>query len=339
MVPIILAIRLLAASQVLLFSLAFGFSNNPPRIRILGFALSLGAISYLILPWVELNAGVGFLAVLVLSSQTIPLLLFLFVWVVFEDDRKLPSALLFAALLYLAFSLWVGRQLLVGDSEQPLIGLGVQLAKLAWALSAVFVIWHGTLYDLVEARYRLRKIFATSLGCIVAVVVIAELVSAGQVPGFIELIGMSLIMVVTTCMNVAFMKINPAFILVRSSSKPRPSTMGNHRVLNLQQLMESERCYAEHGLRIADVALKMNVPEYQLRRLINSEMGYRNFNQFVNRYRITEATARLISEQQLPVLTIALDVGFRSISSFNEAFRLQHSCSPTDYRSRNLDEK
>ena len=83
-------------------------------------------------------------------------------------------------------------------------------------------------------------------------------------------------------------------------------------------------------------ASRLKVPEYQLRRTLNQNLGYRNFNQFINRCRIEEAARRLRSEPRTPVLTIALDVGFRSISSFNSAFRSHFQDSPSAYRARTL---
>jgi AraC-like DNA-binding protein len=96
--------------------------------------------------------------------------------------------------------------------------------------------------------------------------------------------------------------------------------------------MNEDRAYTDHDLRIAHLAASLGVPEYQLRRTINRNLGYRNFNQFINHYRVEEAARRLIDEPTLPVLTIALDVGFRSISSFNTAFRAKYQKTPTDYR-------
>jgi len=100
--------------------------------------------------------------------------------------------------------------------------------------------------------------------------------------------------------------------------------------------MRSERLYADHDLRVASLASMLNVPEYKLRKKINQQLGYRNFNQFVNRYRIEEAGVKLREDMRKPVLSIALDVGFRSISSFNTAFQAQFGVSPTKYRSEIL---
>ena len=100
--------------------------------------------------------------------------------------------------------------------------------------------------------------------------------------------------------------------------------------------MDDGQTYSDHNLRIADLAATLRVPEYQLRRTINRSLGYQNFNQFVNHYRIEAAARRLIAEPRTQVLAIALDVGFRSISSFNTAFRAQHQMTPTDYRRNTL---
>ena len=105
----------------------------------------------------------------------------------------------------------------------------------------------------------------------------------------------------------------------------------------LIQVMD-EGAYNQHGLTIGDLAEQMGWQEYRLRRLINGELGYRNFNDFLNRYRVKIAAERLCNPDcaQLPVLTIALDVGYRSLSSFNKAFKEAHGLTPTSYRKQNL---
>ena len=79
---------------------------------------------------------------------------------------------------------------------------------------------------------------------------------------------------------------------------------------------------------------RLGTQEYKLRRLINQDLGHRNFNEFANGYRIAEVQRRLGDPQSahLPVLTLALDAGFRSIAPFNRAFKDQTAMTPTDYR-------
>jgi hypothetical protein len=49
--------------------------------------------------------------------------------------------------------------------------------------------------------------------------------------------------------------------------------------------MDEEQLFREHNLTIADLAERLKVPEHNLRRLINTTLGHRNFNAFVNGYR------------------------------------------------------
>jgi len=73
-----------------------------------------------------------------------------------------------------------------------------------------------------------------------------------------------------------------------------------------------------------------------LRDLINDGLGHRNFNAFLNSYRIEEAKAALADPDQIdvPVLTIALDAGFQSLAPFNRAFKADTGLTPTEFRRR-----
>ena len=88
----------------------------------------------------------------------------------------------------------------------------------------------------------------------------------------------------------------------------------------LKQLMEAG-FYRRENLTLKILAKEMSLPEYRIRAVINKELNYRNFNEFINAYRILEAAQRLIDEPETPISNIALDVGYRSLSSFNRDFR------------------
>jgi len=106
----------------------------------------------------------------------------------------------------------------------------------------------------------------------------------------------------------------------------------------LLQLMADERAYCSENLSIASLAAQLTVPEYRLRRVINQRLGYRNFNAFVNGFRLEEARAALgdPARRTLPVLTIALEAGFQSIGPFNRAFKAATGFTPTEYRRHKL---
>ncbi len=92
--------------------------------------------------------------------------------------------------------------------------------------------------------------------------------------------------------------------------------------------------YHEPGLTIASLAARLKIPEYRLRRLINTKLGYRNFNHMLHAYRVAEASEALADPQQrrLPILSIALAVGYQSINPFNRAFRDLKGTTPSAFR-------
>jgi AraC-like DNA-binding protein len=110
-------------------------------------------------------------------------------------------------------------------------------------------------------------------------------------------------------------------------------------VRRLERFMTSERGYRQEGLTIGALAAKLDLPEYRLRQVINEGLGHRNFNAFLNRYRIEEAKAALGDPEQreVPILTIALDAGFQSVGPFNRAFKTETGVTPTEFRRRALD--
>ena len=98
--------------------------------------------------------------------------------------------------------------------------------------------------------------------------------------------------------------------------------------------MTVERIYRQEGLTIGVLAARLGLTEYRLRQAINEGLGYRNFNAFLNRYRLDEARAALAdpTQREVPVLTIALDAGFQSIGPFNRAFKADTGLTPTEFR-------
>jgi AraC-like DNA-binding protein len=109
----------------------------------------------------------------------------------------------------------------------------------------------------------------------------------------------------------------------------------------LDHLMTVERTYRQEGLAIGALAARLEVPEHRLRQAINEGLGYRNFNAFLNHYRIEDARLALsdATQREVPVLTIAMDAGFQSIGPFNRAFKAETGVTPTEFRREALSRK
>ena len=102
---------------------------------------------------------------------------------------------------------------------------------------------------------------------------------------------------------------------------------------NLQGLI-SGKIYYEPNLTISTLAERLSMPTHQLRTLLNRHLGYKNFSQFLNNFRIPEACEQLKdpASMKTPILTIALEVGYGSIGPFNRAFKQLMRQTPSEYR-------
>jgi AraC-like DNA-binding protein len=89
--------------------------------------------------------------------------------------------------------------------------------------------------------------------------------------------------------------------------------------------MHGEQLYKREGLTIGGLAQKLGIPESRVRRIINQQLGHRNFNAFLNDLRTDEACrilADLVSER-VPIFNLALDLGYGSVGPGCTATRWQ----------------
>lgn len=109
-----------------------------------------------------------------------------------------------------------------------------------------------------------------------------------------------------------------------------PSTRDLAVAEEIRLLMDRDKLYRSMDLSREVLAAKLAVTEHALSRIINQCLG-QNFNTLVNQYRVEDAKQRLAAESA-PVTTIAFEVGFASLSSFNRVFKHVTDMSATQYR-------
>jgi AraC-like DNA-binding protein len=100
----------------------------------------------------------------------------------------------------------------------------------------------------------------------------------------------------------------------------------------LSSLMQTEKCYTNSELTLADLALKLNVTPNYLSQVINEKEGV-NFYDYVNALRI-EAFKKLVTDpksKNYTLLALAYDCGFNSKTSFNRHFKKYMGQSPSEY--------
>ncbi|MBW4935409.1 helix-turn-helix domain-containing protein [Marinobacter sp. F4206] len=122
------------------------------------------------------------------------------------------------------------------------------------------------------------------------------------------------------------------------ASIPISDYENNQDLVALNRLM-NDGFYTTEKLTLKRLAESLEIPEYRVRKTINQTLGYRNFNDYINHLRVEEAAMRLVREPETPILNISLDVGYRTLSSFNRAFRDIMETTPTEFRQDNRPDK
>lgn len=217
------------------------------------------------------------------------------------------------------------------------IQLGV-LAHLFWTSIK------GYRDDLVEQRRQTRLWFMIA-GSVAAIVIVGGETAqyffsrAAPDPEWFKIARVLIIFPITVFAAHLFLRLQPEqfmFEAVRPSVLQEPEIAPKDHATHLRLVasMENEKYYREQGLGIGELAAKLNVPEHQLRALINKGLGYRNFAAFLNQYRLAEAKTALADPVQArtPILTIAMDVGYASLATFNRAFKSEEGVTPSAFR-------
>lgn len=334
-----------ALSQVML-SLLLLWRRDTPRIQERMYVLLLICVTgYLMMPYA---AGTPWTWVTDLVQTGVPGMFWLFSASLFDDDfrlRRWHVVLLFLTLIPPAINRIL--QAFWGVSFDWLLVLPWQLLEfvlLGMALAAVIRHWHA---DLVEARRTLRLWFCAFNGFYIFVLILMRELLFPEAPelGSMEYLPVGGLLLVT---NVFLLEYRQGLFPGSEPAKNRTeepaqtesaaTTDFDPELLARVEQHVARGAYREMGLTIGVLAGQLEQPEYRLRKVINSGLGYRNFNEFLNRYRIREAADRLASKAgaDVPVLTIALDVGFRSLSAFNKAFKDQLEMTPTAWRREKL---
>jgi AraC-like DNA-binding protein len=237
-----------------------------------------------------------------------------------------------------------------GDS--PLSQLHA-LAMLAFTAAALWEVARGWRDDLVAPRRASRRWVALGIGLYAAIALIVELALRGRSVGAL-LPALHVLGIGSVALALAVLVARRSLDAILGPPAPAPAAeprgdahanaaapapppaapeprRPSAALTRLQQAMDEEHLYRREGLTLAALAQTLGQGEAALRSLINQELGYRNFNDFLHHYRLREAAARL-ADEDLPILSVALECGYGSIGPFNRAFRQRFGMTPTEYR-------
>jgi AraC-like DNA-binding protein len=345
------ALRGGAVAVLLLFVLLLARDRDPPSRRLSHYT----ALLFLCAAAFAVDSAPGFGAVdlrlripIHIACNAMPAVFWIVAAALFNDEFK---ARWYHALAWLWLAALSWREIY---GWPPAV---VAVHEVSSLLFVLFGVWHalvGRAGDLVEWRRQLRVEFAVITALYIVLIVVSQRIWPGSLsrPPFslVNAIGLMAFIFLFAWLRLSMLfKQRFALALVQDGSAPPagpeprqlPPATGQDAVLleALRKLMEQGRAYREEGLGITSLSQSLGVQEYRLRRLINRQLGHRNFSAFVNGYRLAEVEAALAdpAQAEVPILTIALDAGFGSIGPFNRAFKAHTGLTPTEYRRARLD--
>lgn len=298
--------------------------------------------------------GLGSLSALPLAllCAAVPALFWLFAQALFDDD--------------FAFAPWHGLALAgflavrvagpaLATAAAPSLLLASLMAGHGLALAAVgHSLWtalRGRRVDLIAARRSFRVVFAGVVGGYSALVLAAELGTilltgpdhpAVRLLAWVNGAGLFLLTLLFAAEIVALRSDRLFPPTVAEPTAPATVTLApadRPLLAALLAELEERKAHREPGLTIGVLAGRLKVPEHRLRSVINQGLGHKNFNAFLNRYRVAEVEAALRDPERarVPILTLALDAGFQSLGPFNRAFKAVTGRTPSEVRRAALD--
>jgi len=357
--PLILfAAQITAILSVLL--LAAGYIKTDPgaaSARVFGlmavfvvFYLLNGMTTSNIAP--EFRIDLSSIAILVsISTSAICGLFMIYCFLIFQEQQQFPITLGAAFALQVTLDLALSLLNLSGgeglSGGSALLATSMDILQLVFVGFAIYWTLKGWRADLVEDRRIFRWFIIGVQGALIFLVVFLEnffIPGGSSSNATLQAVIVMSIAILTLGMLLAAMRFDFVSLsqAIRKVTEPAAETeLEGGQIFDVEtfnRAFKDGQLYREAGLTISMLARKLNIPEYRLRSFIHKQLGFRNFNAMLHEYRIEDAGQALCDpeSQNLPVLTIALSVGYQSITPFNNAFRQIKGVTPSEYRKQHL---
>lgn len=336
-------LRFAAIAQILLLLGLFrrDRGKQPGTIPILLFGLCI--VGYLLADWSPMQQYQAIFLPLLVLPFLAPPAFWLFSKSLFDDSyqwRRSFGWLLAAVVLVKYFGFFQVRHpfLPLPESIQMLLGWVLQLVSLAFILLGILEAVRNRTADLVLSRLQFRTVYIIATAGLMLITLLSEVsLQDAPPPPILDVAQKAAIAGLTVFLSLRLLSFRPGFFPQNEQLALMPVAVPevDERLLaQLSNVMDTQKYWRTEGLTIRHLAEKMQVKEYRLRQTINQYLGYRNFNDYLNSYRVREACAVLSDREKrdLTVLEIAYDLGYVSLAPFNKAFKDTTGMTPTEWR-------
>lgn len=125
-------------------------------------------------------------------------------------------------------------------------------------------------------------------------------------------------------------ELNEIVALSYSKSTLSNVDIGAH-LEKLERLIKTEKLHRNEAVNLSLAAKEMAMSSHQLSELINTQFGV-SFSKYIRQQRVDDALQILKKDASSSILSISMELGFRSQSSFYAAFKEITGQSPGAYR-------
>lgn len=321
------------------------FLKSRVRYKFIFCGYIIGILAYLLQSILEEIGAHNLLRLLfILVGGGTSFFLWLAVRVFFEDDFTFKYSylwiLFFKILLLLLLALFsVPLHFLIApDMEKSFIILRFLIVAGFNGLlifASIYSIWSNHALDLLDYRIRMRKIFLICSGGFFFVSILIHIPIYGNTmfsnAGDLISLGFGFIFSFLFLINIV--ELHSSFLeedIIRDKREFFLDTSIGEKII---RIFENQKLYLDEDMTIRRLSDLVGEKEYKVRHFINQKWQFKNFNEFLNRYRIKEA-CELLRMKEYPITRIGFEVGYKSLSHFNRAFKSIMKLTPSEYRTK-----
>jgi len=238
--------------------------------------------------------------ILLTGAISIPVFFFLLSKAIFDDHFKVSSTILlwFAIEIVPHFHIYLRDQIAFTNGLRQFLFIISEIISIGFVLAGLYTAVKTRKADMVESRLRFRNIFIIITAALIGITLIVESIPLDQdAMVALQVLQRSSILALTGYFLLSNFHVRPGFFF-NDLPKERPGSLpvDNALRLELEDLIVNKKIYRKEGLTILELAETLNEQEYRVRRLINHDLGFKNFNDFLNKYRVAEA-CEILSDQ------------------------------------------
>jgi AraC-like DNA-binding protein len=99
----------------------------------------------------------------------------------------------------------------------------------------------------------------------------------------------------------------------------------------VKELMELENLYLDENLSLQSLSSLLGITAHQLSEILNDRLNT-NFRSFINSYRVKAAKKMILENEDINIIQVAYECGFKSKNGFNNAFNKIEAMTPSEFK-------